>query len=163
MAEAALSTPHHQLLERGRAQASPPSPHPSPRPLPQMSLCQASQHPHPPTPASAPFPATPLFLLVAAVHSREAMACLVLTAPQLECPPLLTSSFHNFSDTEDPWKQLSVQAHATLSPGELARHATTLKAKVGLPFGRWHLPGPGVEPVTPLAGGGLPLGHQESH
>ncbi|CAI9178957.1 unnamed protein product [Rangifer tarandus platyrhynchus] len=70
---AALSVPSHLLLERSRAQASPP---------PQRSVCQASQPPR---------------LVSVTGHGagcelREAAACLVLTAPQLECPSLLACS-----------------------------------------------------------------------
>lgn len=154
-----MAEPPYQLRitsswSRGQSPGQPPPPTPPPDPLPQMSLCQASQHPPPPTPFSAPFPATPLFLLVGGCAFREAAACLMLTAPQLECPPLLLPLSLRFSDTEDPWKQLSVQAHATLSPGELARHAATLKQS-GLALRQVAPSRARVEPVTPLAGGGL--------
>ena len=70
---AALSVPYHLLLERSRAQASP---------SPQRSVCQASL---PPCLVSVTG-------LGDGCELREAAACLVLTAPQLQCLCLLTCS-----------------------------------------------------------------------
>ena len=129
-----MSVPCHLLLERSRAQASPP---------PQRSVCQAS-----PPPASSLLPASAM--AVNSGRPRLASCC-----PRLNSNARLSSLAPplGFSDTEDPRKRLSVQAYATRNPGKLACRAATLKQ--ALPFGARSLPGPGMEPASPAPAAGV--------